>query len=151
MSADLRPTPLGALLTLREAEQEVGLPSARGQRLRRYVEARERKLGRNIMERAGGQGRGARYLVTLAALRRHCPELFGKPFDEMERNMRGYLAEIDDRMTTRALDVVGQHVEPKLDELYGRTEVLSEAVQDLGARLARVEAELEQVGQRTRG
>lgn len=151
MSAKLSPTPLGALLTLREAEREVGFPSARGHRLRRYVEARERKLGRHIMERAGGKGRGTRYLVTLASLRRHCPELFGRPFDELERNMRSYLREIDERMTARGLDVVSEHVEPRLNELRGITEALDEAVQDLGVRLAKLTAELESLDRRTHG
>ena len=69
-------------LTLRQAAQFLGINPTRNalDRLRRMLRARESNLGAEILVQVG-EGPGARLRVTIAALRRHCPELFSDEDD----------------------------------------------------------------------
>jgi hypothetical protein len=69
-------------LTLRQAAQFLGINPTRNalDRLRRTLRARETNLGAEILVQVG-EGPGARLRVTIATLRRHCPELFSDEDD----------------------------------------------------------------------
>jgi hypothetical protein len=96
-----------APLSIRELAIELKLPGdlrTATRRLRRLLLARERSLGRKFMHRLGSS---SRYVlrVTLAAVRRHCPELLARvgeavPEGEVERLKK----EVDDlRLEVRTL------------------------------------------------
>jgi hypothetical protein len=64
-------------MTMREAAAWLGWSGKRPiERLRRALLAIERKIGKEIMVRVGGESFGARYLVSAGALRQHAPGLW---------------------------------------------------------------------------
>lgn len=78
----------------------------RGYKLRRILFAKEREGGKRIMVRLGGAGAGARYGITEALLRRHCPELFHASHDELLGEVRHQLRAIDASVADRIIALV---------------------------------------------
>ena len=58
---------------------------------------KERRIKKLIMLRNGGNGKGARYLVTMWSLRRYLPELFDRRDGIVER-FRAEMAEVVERL-----------------------------------------------------
>lgn len=79
-------------------------------RLRRYLHARERITNETIMLRVG-TGARQRYLVSMALLRQHCPELFDTRAETEERLREQF-----------------EEIEEKLGELERRDEALARAL-----------------------
>ena len=107
-------------LSLGRAAQRIGIGDA--QRLRKYLLAKERSTGRDIMVRLGGPYR-VRYSVTLAVLRDRCPELFCRR-DETAAALREHL---DD-----ALDDLRSEVR----HLRQRDELLAQEIRRQSRRVA---------------
>ncbi len=122
------------LLTLAEAQREIGWNGPRGRRLKRYLDKREKKLGKRIMLRMGPKsGTGCRYGVTMSALRRWCPELFAEELGAS--TFREYIKGIDERIGSIVARQVADHVEPRLEELWRRDETLANNINELAQRV----------------
>lgn len=97
---DVTPLPAAsALMTLPEAAVRLsmkGTPEAAARRLRRVLLAREGEQDRPFMIRIGGGAHG-RFLVTMAMLEEHCPELFLKRV-QMTELMREAVERIEERL-----------------------------------------------------
>jgi hypothetical protein len=94
-------------LTPDEAAQLLGWEGARrDEKLLRIMFAKERKLGRDIMVRRGGAGRGTRYGLTEAMLHRYCSELFLATHDELLSEVRHQLGTINKSAVDRVLAVL---------------------------------------------
>ena len=85
-------------LTLRQAAAVLGMDGhVAWLRLLRRLRAAERRGGRPIMRRWGGEGRGVRYAVTIPILRRHLPDLFATVGD-LPAAIREAFGEVNDRV-----------------------------------------------------
>jgi hypothetical protein len=124
------------LLTFDEAAEKIGWTGkGRGRRLKRACFARERETKRRIITRMGSERMPA-YKVTLGALRKAFPELFGRSkVDALQANFRNYLAAIDERIAEKTAAHVTEHVEPRLQELWERDEAIAERVDALAERV----------------
>jgi hypothetical protein len=80
--------------TLSELAKELGTST---RRLREQLHAAEQRLGREVMIRNGKDGPGVRHVVTLALLRRHCPELF-EPQVEADRAAADALVHLENKI-----------------------------------------------------
>lgn len=79
---------------------------SRGRRLTRVLRAKEKRTRCVIMVQLGGAGRGSRYGITEAMLRRHCPELFLATPDELVLEVKGQLRAIDQSVADKVLELV---------------------------------------------
>ena len=69
---------LSAPMSITEAAAVLGWPTDhKGKRLRRYLLAADARCGRKLLVRSAGPTRPS-YTVTVAHLRRYCPELFDR-------------------------------------------------------------------------
>jgi hypothetical protein len=110
------------------------MAGSRGLRLRRLLLTRETETGKRIMIRLPGRRRQNKR-VTWSLLRKHCPELFESKVQQLERDMRGYLDAIDAKISESVAAHVTDHVEPRLDELWQRDEVIAKSVRELAQRV----------------
>ncbi|MBK8994624.1 MAG: hypothetical protein IPM35_02585 [Myxococcales bacterium] len=126
-----RPDP-ATPLSLAAAERALGMRPSRGNRLRRYLEARERKLGKPgaILLATGARGR-SHVRVTLHAIRMHCPELFPGRAEQLERDFTRYMRAMGTRVRELVVEAfaeeVGEHVEPRLVALERAVRALQQA------------------------
>lgn len=105
-------------LTVRELADAMGLSGEAGRKkLLRYLMAVERRKGVAILI-AKGDGKQCRYMVTMASIRRHCPELIDD---------RGELTERQAEMRDAMQDYVTA-VRAKIERLEETVEDLSEQV-----------------------
>lgn len=119
-------------ISLAAAERALGWGGTRGEKLRRYVVAKERVLGKpGAILVVVGTGKKRRERLTLHALRRHCPELWPSKADDLAKNLREYLRSIDERVAEAFAEQVSELVEPRLKELFERQNELSEQVRAL--------------------
>ena len=127
----------GELLTYAQAQRRIpGFQGDRhGRKLRRIVEARERRIGATIAV-VVSEGDRQHRRVTLSALRQHVPNLFASKVDTLARDMSGYLARIDGRMLNIAKQAIDEQVRPHIKKLYARDETIAEEVRKLGQRIA---------------
>lgn len=95
----------------------------RAKRLLRVMFAKERALGRVIMMRRGGSGRGARYGLTEPMLHRFCSELFLVTQDELLSEVRHQLGSINRSVADKVLELVV----PELKQLRSRIDRLERA------------------------
>lgn len=123
------------LLSLAAAQRELGLPGSQGRRLLRILQAKERQHRRRIMVRVGA-GREHRR-VTLAALRRWCPELFPGRAEELRQRFGDMLRSLDERIDARVTEQIDATVSPHIEEIREHCEVNSEAIRELAVRIAR--------------
>lgn len=88
------------------------------------------------MVRVGGTRR-VQYRVTMALLRRWCPELFDdSAVDKLRRQIPGLVQLIDHR-AHRVFDVrFDRDVEPRLKELWERDESVAISMNSIGMALA---------------
>lgn len=87
-------------MTLAAAGEKLGMKGAaanRSRRLQRILLAKEKRIRKKIMLRSGGAGNGARYLVTIWLLRKHCPELFDRR-DELAVMIRSNMEKIENEI-----------------------------------------------------
>lgn len=126
----------GHVLSLPRAQREIGWGGGNGgRRLKRYVLKREKAIGKRILIRVGGVD-APPYRVTLSALRRYCPELFGlETSDGNAAAFREYIRGIDQRICEKVAEHVAEHVEPRLDELWERDEQIMGNVAELAKRV----------------
>lgn len=125
------------LISLAEAERRLGMQPSRGRKLQRYLRARERDLGRQIIVDLGTR-RKRRERVTLHVLRQTCPALFRSRVDTLVSGFRKVLTRIDAH-TAELVDArVAAYVDPRVRELWQRDEQIAESVQALGARVERL-------------
>ena len=130
------------LLTWREAAQELGWGDSRaaGLRLQHAVLTQERLKRIRIATRVQPRGTGCKphCRITLSALRRHLPELKASAVDELSRNLRKHLTELDRRIAARCTEHINAKLEPRLKELWDRDEQLAQAITELSKRLRRL-------------
>jgi hypothetical protein len=114
-------------LTLAEAAHIAGItgrPRNAAKKLRHMILVKERRIKKPIMLRNGGNGKGARYLVTMWSLRRYLPELFDRR-DEIVERFRAEMAEVVERLAEHEalIEHLGQIVGAKIraGELPGVT------------------------------
>lgn len=96
-------------MSIPEAAVVLGWPTDHeARRLRRYLLAAHARCGCRLLARRGGEGAaGARYTVTVAHLRRYCPELFdrateiGLAVSREIQQMRADLTDVDDSLRVR--------------------------------------------------
>lgn len=138
---------MSELLSFRKAAERIGWKGRAGEyKLLRVVFSKEKESGKQIATRFRGPKK-TNCRVTISALRRHCPELFKSKVDELSENMRDYLHSIDTRIAEAAAAHVARHVEPRLDELWGRDEVIADKVDELGQRVTQIAALVTATGQ----
>jgi hypothetical protein len=106
----------------------------RGRRLVRIMRAKERRLGREIMVRRGGEQR-TRFLLTMPMLEHYCRELFLRTPDELVDRLRPALQHLEDRVEA----IVDERVGPQLEELRVADDFQSRAIQNVEIRVARLE------------
>jgi len=111
--------------------------------------ARERQTKKRIMTRLGGDQR-AKYRVTVSALRRSCPELFKSKVQDLQDNLKGFLASIDQRISEGVVSHVATEVEPRLQELWERDEQLAGNIEQVAKRVALLSAAIPTVQSRPR-
>lgn len=129
----------GHVLSLTRAQRELGWGAGGGgnggRRLKRYLLKREHTLGKRIMIRVGGID-APPYRVTMSALRRYCPELFGLDTGGgSTAAFREYIRGIDQRICEKVAEHIAEHVEPRLDELWERDEQIMGNVAELAKRV----------------
>ena len=131
------------LLTLCQATRRIDPDGAlqldrRGRKLGRAIEAAEKRTGHTI----GVVYRGPTYRrrkVTLSECRRYLPQLFpdsGPNLDAIERAIRTYMGDLDDRISERCAEQIARDVEPRISELWERDERIARSVLDLAKRVA---------------
>lgn len=126
------------LLRLEDAATELGWTgSARRERLKRLIFARENELGHTFAIRLKGPRRTG-YRVTMGALRCNLPELFPSKISTLAGEMRELVGNLSVQFQEKIAQEVANATEPRLDELYLRQERIAEemsklvlAVQDL--------------------
>lgn len=129
------------LLTLPAMQRLLGMKGADGRKLKRLLFAAERRRRCQIMARLGG-ARRTDYRVSLAAIRRHLPEILParerSKVDDLARNFRDYLRGIDVRIDERVSEQIAEQVTPRLEELWARDETVAGSVKDLAKRVDRL-------------
>lgn len=125
-------------MTFPQAQKVLGMKGPRGLRLKRYVLNREREIGKKIARRNSSAKYGVRYTITMTALRRYCPDLFPSKVDELRRTFDAYIDSIDGKIEERVTAHVSEHVDPRLDELWQRDEIIAKSVTDLATRVERI-------------
>ncbi len=104
-------------LPLAEVAERLGYHGSPGlRRLRRLLKQREARLAETILVRVGGEGVGARYLVSMSVLEQHCPEFF--------RHREGVVALLQSKL---------EGIEETLQDLRANDQLL-------GVKIARVAA-----------
>ena len=127
---------IAGLLTFEQAASKLGWTGrGRSRRLKRACFSRERRSGSAIVTRLGTEKKPD-YRVTLGALRHAFPELFPSKVDSMQSSVRHYLSTIDSHIREKTAAYVTEHVEPRLEELWERDEVIAAQVEALGQRVA---------------
>jgi hypothetical protein len=125
------------LLTLSEAQREINMRGSRGRKLQRYLLAKERERRRQIMVRLPGNHR-IHYRVTMALLRRWCPELFPDSAVDKLRKQLPELVRLIDHRAHRVFDVrFERDVTPRIKELWERDESLAKSVDRVTVSLVR--------------
>lgn len=121
-------------ISLAAAERALGWRGgSRGEKLRRYVLARESQLKRpGAILVVTGSGRRRHERVSLGALRRFCPELWPSKADDLAKNLRDYLRSIDERVADAFAEQVEAHIEPRLKELFDRQAKLEQRLRGVG-------------------
>lgn len=127
---------MSALLTLPQAQKALGMKGPRGAKLKRLIQAKERKLRREIMNRIQGRRRTT-HRVSLTMLRRYMPELFPSEFNAMERQVRMLTRSLDGRMREIATEEIHEQVDPRLKELWERDERLAKNVKEVAKQVER--------------
>lgn len=124
------------LLTFRKMAGRLGWGETRaaGRKLARAITARERELGKRIATRSEGGHRR----VTESALTRWMPELKRSKVDELAANFRSYLTDIDAKIAQGAAAYIAENVDPRLDELFQRDEIIAKNLDALGRRVAQI-------------
>lgn len=119
-------------ITLAEAAHSIGMkgkPRYAARRLKRSLLAKERKQKKQIMLRLNGPNGRTQFRVTLALLRKRCPELFDKR-DEIAESLNAAIERLNDQIV----------------ELYKRDKALAEAI--VGLKSQRGMPEVDRVGPR---
>lgn len=126
-------------LTLAKAQEVIEFASTdgKGRLLREELMARETQLGHQIMVR---RRRGSRttYRVTIAAIRKHCPDLIPSRADELLREARSYLSDIDRRIDDRVAEQITERVNPRFEKIERTVERTAETVRDMSSSLKRL-------------
>lgn len=124
-------------MTFAEAQRRIGMKGKDGRRLKAYVFRREQETGKRIAMRLGSE-RMPKYRLTMSLLRRHCSELFPSKVQQLERNMRSYISGLDERINEKVVAQMAEHMEPRLEELWERDEIIAEKVDELGDRVTQL-------------
>lgn len=111
----------GPNLTLAEAGRLMGLTGSEknvAQKAKRLLEAKERRIHRQIMLRAGGKGAGVRYLVTRWALLRWMPEYFDRR-DAVAVSFQKFTTTFEERLAKQdaLIEHLGDLIRDVLDEV----------------------------------
>lgn len=127
------------LRTLGEAQELIEFESTdtKGRLLREELRTRERQLGLTIMSRRK-RGKRTTYRVTIAAIRQHCPDLIPSKADELLKEARGYLSDIDQRIDDRVAEQITERVNPRFEKLERTVERTAETVRDMSSSLKRL-------------
>ena len=107
-------------------------------RMIRYLDRRERVLGIPLWTR----GDDGRRTVTEAALRTHCPELFGRAISDLRVEVKMRI----ERLEARVIDVVDERISGPIERLRKENESTLESLAGLAGvtekRFRRVESRL---------
>lgn len=127
--------------TLAEAQRLIEFESEdkQGRALKRELLNREAQLGVKIMTRSRRRSKTT-HRVTLAAIRKHCPDLMPSRADELLKEARAYLSGIDERIDHRVANQIAARVEPKIRRLERDRDRVAETVRDLSGRVNRLAA-----------
>lgn len=138
------------LLTFDQAAQRLHWEGrGRARRLKRLLFARERQTKKRIITRLGGELM-PKYRVTLSVLRRYCPELFKSKVQDLQDNLKGFLASIDQRISEGVVSHVATEVEPRLQELWDRDEQLAGNIEEVAKRVEQIAGLAKRPSQRPR-
>lgn len=124
------------LLTLAVATRRIQFNSTdkKGRALRDELLAREKMLKVRIMSRRRHRKRTV-LRVTLASIRKHCPDLMPSKADELLREARQYLSDIDRRIEDSVANHVTDRCEPRFRRLEADRDKLAETVRDISAKV----------------
>lgn len=114
--------------TVQLAWKDGGTPAA-GRRLKRAVLAREAETGKQIATRLKRDGQRIPLRITMSAIMRWLPELRRSRVDSLSAALAEYRAETGKLLREMISGQIAEHVEPRLDELWGRDEVLAAQVE----------------------
>lgn len=114
----------GPNLSLTDAGRAMGFegsPEAISQKAKRVIEAKERKIRKRIMLRAGGNGTGVRYVVTRWALMRWLPEYFDRR-DLVVLGFRKYTKKLEEKLAKH--DALIEHLGDLIAKVLDKVESL---------------------------
>lgn len=98
-------------LSMPELAAAIQFPGdARGRRLLRELEARERSNGVQFITRLDGPVR-THPRCTIAALRLHCPDLLRRDQDDVRRAFEAHLRAVEERTKELVADEVARQIE----------------------------------------
>lgn len=121
-----KPPRMSRHLSLREVADMLGMkgPTA-PRRIREQLLRLEERTGKRFLIRMGSEGTGTRYVVTLATLREHHPDMFFRR-DEAAEVLREYVSQIEDRFEDLAdrIEVLAKEVSNRLQNVGERVQVL---------------------------
>jgi hypothetical protein len=127
------------ILTLAEAQRVIEFNSTdtKGRLLREELRGREERTGQAIMTRRK-RGKRTTYRVTIAAIRKHAPDLMPSKADELLKEARSYLCDIDRRIDDRVAEQITERVEPRFEKLERTVERTAETVRDMSSSFKRL-------------
>lgn len=126
------------LATLDEAADLLGISGRyRLRRTRRHLAALERRTGRTILVRYGGEGHGTRYRVSLPVLREVAPDLFEAEQAKAKAKRTGR-SEAEEHLREWVLghDQTHEELGERLDDLHA---MITDLARQVGNRLATLE------------
>lgn len=116
------------------------MSGSRGRPLYRLLIAKEKKHGQQIMIRVEARGGGDREhcKITIAALRKWCPEVFRSKGEDFAKDIKAYVLAIEGRIKTSVAQQVAVATQPKIDELWARDEQLGNDIKQLKDTLSQL-------------
>lgn len=130
-------------ISLSQAQRLIEFNSVdrQGRLLREELIAREAQLGKSIMTRRK-RGKQTTFRVTIAAIRKLAPDLMPSKADELLKEARGYLSDIDRRIDDRVAEQISERVEPRFARMEQTQLKTSEIVRDTAIGVKRLTLEV---------
>lgn len=105
--------------------------------LKEELLAREAQLGVLIMTRRK-RGKRTIFRVTIAAIRKHAPDLMPSKADELLKEAREYLGGIDQRIDDRVANQITARVEPRFQKIERTQERTAATVRDMSCSIKKL-------------
>lgn len=123
-------------MTLAEAQKAIEFESTdtKGRMLREELIARERQLGCKIMTRRE-YGTRTSFRVTIAAIRKHAPDLMPSKADELLREARVYMVDVRRELEDHVAEQIASRCNPRFERIERTQQKTAETVRDMSVSL----------------